>query len=153
MCRPRGQNCASVKLRWKVWIVAADKQARRERRHSRSHGVPQRLLASEKMLLQEVEGCLPLRGRSAGGVEGCGYLAQVRDTRLEFGLRRPHLGQAAVNAAGEAVQLLFWSAPFFASRLCWSEPRISRSPAAMLKPGGASGPPWSLLSTPRTAAQ
>lgn len=49
--------------------------------------------------------------------------------------------QAPVDALGQASQLLFREAPFFASQLRWMESRTSCNASAILSPGGFSGPP------------
>jgi hypothetical protein len=74
----------------------------------------------------------------------------VTPDRLLLGL---HQGQPRVDARGQPTQLRLREPPFFASRFRWIDARISSRASAICNPGGWSGPPWSLLRMPRTAAQ
>ena len=55
--------------------------------------------------------------------------------------------------AGQPAQLRLREPPFFASRFRPSDCRTSSNASAIRNPGGWSGPPWSSLRMPRTAAQ
>jgi hypothetical protein len=63
------------------------------------------------------------------------------------------LVQAALDAAGQAAELLLGEPPFCSSRFRWIDARTSANASAIRTPGGFSGPPWSSLRIPRTAAQ
>jgi hypothetical protein len=62
-------------------------------------------------------------------------------------------GQSAVDAVGQAAEVLLGEPPFCASKLRRSESRTSFKASAIRRPGGWSGPPWSSLRMPRTAVQ
>jgi hypothetical protein len=61
--------------------------------------------------------------------------------------------QSPVDAVGQPSELGGCESPFFSSKLRWIESRTSLKASAICSPGGCSGPPWSLLRMPRTAAQ
>ena len=61
--------------------------------------------------------------------------------------------EAPVNAAGKSAELLFRDPPFRSPTFRWIDSRTSPKASAIRKPGGWSGPPWSSLRIPRTAAQ
>jgi hypothetical protein len=61
--------------------------------------------------------------------------------------------QSPVDAAGQAAESLLCEPPFFAPWFRPIDSRTSPNASAMIRPGGRSGPPWSLLRIPRTAAQ
>src|SRR5262249_5377340 len=61
--------------------------------------------------------------------------------------------QSAVNATDETFQPRLCTPPFCACRLRSSDARTSCNASLIRTPGGCSGPPWSSLSIPRTAAQ
>src|SRR5262249_37198401 len=61
--------------------------------------------------------------------------------------------QSAVNATDETFQPRLCMPPFCACRLRSSDARTSCNASLIRTPGGCSGPPWSSLSIPRTAAQ
>jgi hypothetical protein len=64
-----------------------------------------------------------------------------------------HQVQPLVDAGGQPDQLLLREPPFFAPRFGWIDCRTSSNAPAIRSPGGSSGPPWSSLRIPRTAAQ
>src|SRR5262249_47590232 len=61
--------------------------------------------------------------------------------------------QAAVNTTGQPLQQRLGTPPFWASKLRSSDSRTSCNASLIRTPGGCSGPPWSSLRIPRTAAQ
>ena len=70
--------------------------------------------------------------------------------RLLFG---SNFVEAAVDAVSESAQLLFCEPPFCSSTFRRIDARTSLKASAIRTPGGWSGPPWSSLRIPRTAAQ
>src|SRR5438067_8026182 len=61
--------------------------------------------------------------------------------------------QSAVNATDETFQQRLGTPPFCACKLRSSDARTSCNASLIRTPGGCSGPPWSSLRIPRTAAQ
>jgi hypothetical protein len=96
---------------------------------------------------------LTVRATPPAGFEGRGDLLDVLDVPSDRCLFIPDLVEAAVDTAGQAAELLFREPPFFSSKFRWIDARTSSNASAMRQPGGWSGPPWSSLRMPRTAAQ
>ena len=119
----------------------AHKQARRKAHHHLSHLLVDRRLGALKAILQGLELLLPLRTTCAFRFEGRRHrrnVLHIAAQRFLFGFDGV---EAAVDAAGQAVELRFGEAPFFSSKLRWIESRTSLKASAMRKPGGCSGPP------------
>src|SRR4051794_16862286 len=93
-------------------------------------------------------------GRSARGrVQGRGPLPDRRDVTTDRSLLRLDQVQAPVDACRQAAQLRLREAPFCAARFRPRDCLTCVSASLISNPGGWSGPPWSLLRMPRTAAQ
>jgi hypothetical protein len=133
--------------------VIAGKEAGAEAPHQPSHLSVDRIAVTVKASENCAEvGLTPgrcLRCR----VQGRGHLLDgfdVAPDRLLLGFDQV---QALVDTGGQPVQLLLRAPPFFTSRFRWTDCRTSSNAPAIRNPGGSSGPPWSLLRIPRTAAQ
>ena len=134
-------------------LARADEEAGQEAGHQRGHVPANRILVPLESIDQFLELLLAILATLRPGLEGRGYLLDVLDVlsdRLLLGL---DMVQSPVDAAGQAAELLLCEPPFFASKFRRIDSRTSFKASAMSRPGGWSGPPWSLLRIPRTAAQ
>src|SRR5215475_12455913 len=118
-----------------------------------------------KLLVNGVSACLPRlpqRDKLPLTLFPCGLLARPQGTihclqvldvlgNLLQGLACDI--QSAVNATDETFQPRLCTPPFCACRLRSSDSRTSCNASLIRTPGGCSGPPWSSLRIPRTAAQ
>ncbi len=131
----------------------ADEQAREEARHHLDHLPVNRVLRPLKAIDQSFERLLPLGAAPRPRLEGRGDFLDVLNVAsdgLAFGLDGV---EAAVDAPGQAAELLLGEPPFCSSTLRWIDARTSPNASAIRTPGGCSGPPWSSLRIPRTATQ
>src|SRR5487761_2056800 len=87
------------------------------------------------------------------GFEGRGDFGNFRDVGADRLLLDSDIVQSSVDAVAEPAELGFCEPPFFSSTFRWIESRTSPKASAIRRPGGSSGPPWSSLRIPRTAAQ
>lgn len=133
--------------------VFADEQAGDKSRHGLGHLPSYRLVRALEASLQRTKGGPPLFHAAAVRIERGRDLADVRDPLFHRLLLRLDVGEAPVDGVDQPLQFLLRRPPFFASRLRCREDRISPRASAIFNPGGCKGPPWSSLSTPRTAAQ
>src|SRR6266568_3981964 len=139
---------------WKIGPLSPHKQARLKTAHHLG-----------KLLVHGVNACLPLlpqRDELSLTLLPCGFVARLQEAIncsqvLDI---VPHLRQgcagdfhAAVNTTGQTLQQRLCTPPFLASRVRSSDARTSCNASLIRTPGGCSGPPWSSLSIPRTAAQ
>jgi hypothetical protein len=134
-------------------LALADEQPGEEARHHLDHLPVNRVLRPREAIDQSFERLLPLRAAPRPRFEGRGDFLDVLDVaadRLVFG---PDGVEAAVDAAGQAAELLLGEPPFCSSTFRWIDARTSPNASAIRTPGGCSGPPWSSLRIPRTAAQ
>src|SRR5262249_44606336 len=93
-------------------------------------------------------------GRSSrGGAQRRGHLLDRGDVTPGRVLLRLDQVEALVDTRRQATQLRLREAPFPAARFRPMDRLTSVSAALISSPGGWSGPPWSLLRMPRTAAQ
>ena len=133
--------------------IIASKEADAEAPHQSSHLLVDRIAVAVKASEDCVEvGLTPgrcLRRR----VQGRGDFLDRLDVVPDRLLLRFDQVQPIVDAGGQPVQLLLREPPFFASTFRWIDCRTSFNASAIRNPGGSSGPPWSLLRIPRTAAQ
>jgi hypothetical protein len=121
--------------------------------HHPGHRRADRILTLLEPIDQLLELFLAVRAAALAGIQGRRNRLDVLDVdadRLLFGL---DFIEAAVDAAGQAAQLLFREPPFFSSKFRWIDSRTSSKASAIRNPGGCSGPPRSSLRMPRTAAQ
>src|SRR5437870_8253479 len=139
---------------WKISCLSTHKQPRRKTAHHFG-----------KLLLNGVSACLPrlpqrdelrlpllLRGLVTCP-QGAIHSSQVWDI-LPYVLQGLACHrQAAVNASGQTLQQRLCTPPFWASKVRSSDSRTSCNASLIRTPGGCSGPPWSSLRMPRTAAQ
>jgi hypothetical protein len=136
-----------------VNIVSADEEAGPEAPHHAGHLPVDRVVVSPEALEDRVEVGLTLMRSARLGGQGRGHLPN----RLDMAQDRFLLGldqvQALLDPGGQSAQLRLGEPPFFASRFRPIDCRTSSNASAILKPGGWSGPPWSSLRMPRTAAQ
>ena len=138
---------------WKIRQVFAYEKTRGKGVHGLGHRPPHRMVGPLKASLQRTkEGPTPFHA-AAVGVESGRDLADILDAIFQGLLWLLDLGEAAVNGVRQSPQSLLRRPPFFASRFRWSEDWICPNASAIFSPGGCKGPPWSSLSTPRTAAQ
>jgi hypothetical protein len=100
-----------------------------------------RILTLLKALAQHGKAGLAFAGGPAGGVQRGLDVGYVLDLLPDFLLQRLDGGESAVDAAGQAFELLLRAPPFFASTFRCKEARTSRKASAIRKPGGFRGPP------------
>lgn len=137
----------------KVGHLFADEQTGDKGLHGLGHRLPHRLVGLLEAPLQRTKQG-PTPGHAAAvGIKRGGDLAKVLDPVLQGLLLLLDLGNAPVDGVRQSLQAFVCRPPFFASRFRWREDRISPRASAIFNPGGCKGPPWSSLSTPRTAAQ
>ena len=134
-------------------LSRADKKAGQEADHQRGHVLVNRILIPLESVDQLLELLLPLLATLPSRFQGRGHLVDVLDVLSDCLLLGLDMLQSPVDAVGKTAELLFCEPPFFASKFRWIDSRTSFKAAAMSRPGGWRGPPWSLLRIPRTAAQ
>ena len=133
--------------------VIAGKEAGTEASHQTRHVLVDRIAVAVKASEDRVEVGLTLGRFLRRRVHGRGHLLDCLDVapdRLLLGFDQV---QSLVDAGGQPVQLRLREPPFFAATFRWIDCRTSSNASAIRNPGGSSGPPWSLLRIPRTAAQ
>src|SRR6478609_3069376 len=119
----------------------AHEQPGEEADHHPGHRRMDRIRTLLEPIDQLLELFLAVRAASLAGIQGRRNRLDVRDVaadRLLFGL---DVLEAAVDATGQAPQLLLCEPPFFSSKLRWSESRASSKASAIRNPGGCNGPP------------
>src|SRR3954447_16086167 len=125
-----------------------DEEAGQEAQHDRGE-VPVDLV---RLVLEVADQChkllLATCTTSLLRVESRIDLLEIFDVLSNRLLLVANLVQAPGDGLGQADQLLFSEAPFFASRLRRTESRTSFNAPAIRSPGGSSGPPWSSLRMP-----
>src|SRR3954452_750930 len=122
-------------------LLLPDEQAVQEAEHHRGHAVTDRVLGRLEALDQRLELPLALGDVLHPGFERRGHLRDHRDVLSDDLLLPLDLVQAALDASGQAVELLLRESPFGASRSRWSDAWTSFSASAIRNPGGCSGPP------------
>src|SRR3954451_19290095 len=122
-------------------VLLADEQAGQEAQHQRRHPVADRILGRLETIDQRLELLLPLGDVLRPGLQRRGHLRDHRDVLSDDLLLLLDLVQAALDASGQAAELLLRESPFFASRSRWSDAWTSFSASAIRNPGGCSGPP------------
>jgi hypothetical protein len=133
--------------------VIARKEASTEAPHQTRHLFVDRIVVAVNASEDCVEVGLTLGRCLCCRVQGRSHLLDRLDVAPDRLLLGFHQVQSLVNAGGQPAQLLLCEPPFFASRFRWIDCRTSSKALAIRNPGGSSGPPWSLLRIPRTAAQ
>src|SRR4051812_28999793 len=153
---PLGQAEPSLQIEIVVDLVEgviASKEAGAEALHQPSHLLVDRIAVAVKASEDRVKVGLTLGRFLHRRIQGRGHLLD----RLDVAPDRLLLGfdqvQSLVDAGGQPAQLLLRKPPFFAATFRWIDCRTSSNASAIRNPGGSSGPPWSLLRIPRTAAQ
>src|SRR3989449_4164590 len=138
---------------WKIGLLSPHKQPRLKTAHHLG-----------KLLVHGVHACLPLlpqRDELGLTLLPCGFVARLQEAIDGSQVLDivPHLRQgltgafhAAVNTTSQTLQQRLGTPPFLASRLRSSDSRTSCNASLIRTPGGCSGPPWSSLRIPRTAA-
>ena len=134
-------------------LAVAHEEAGHEADHHLGHVLANRFLIPLELIDQPLEFLLPFRATLPSNFEGCGYLLDVLDMFSNWLLLGNDMLQSPVKAAGQPAELLFCEPPFFASKFRWIDSRTSFKAAAIRRPGGWRGPPWSSLRIPRTAVQ
>lgn len=86
-------------------------------------------------------------------IESRGHGTHDFDVSANHGEFVSHAVETAIDAACQALQRPFRSAPFFVTRQRSTDPRTDCNARAMRRPGGCSGPPWSSFRIPFTAVQ
>src|SRR5512142_1185789 len=129
----------------------ADEQACEETDHHRRHLPTDRVRGAFEAIDQPFELLLTSRAIPPSGFAGRGNFPDRLDVPSDRSLLATDGGQSAVDAVGQAAELLLGEPPFCASKLRRSESRTSFKASAIRRPGGWSGPPWSSLRMPRTA--
>ena len=134
-------------------LAGADEQAGQEAGHHLDHLPVNRVLRPREAIDQSFERRLPLRTAPRPRLEGRGDFLDVVDVAADGLVFVSDGVEATVDAAGQAAELLLGESPFCASTFRWIDARTSPNASAIRRPGGCSGPPWSSLRIPRTAAQ
>jgi len=116
-------------------------QTAQETRHHTRHLLVNRILAPHESSDQFLEPRLAGRTTAASGFKGRRDFLDLLDVPSDPLVFRPHGVEAAVDATGQAAQLLLGEPPFFSSRFRWIDSRTSLNASAIRKPGGCSGPP------------
>src|SRR5690349_707374 len=132
--------------------VPAYEQAGAEAAHHTSHLLVDRIAVAAQAIEDRIEGELSLCRALTRRVQGRGDLLDRRDVTPDRLLLGAHQVQPLVDTSSQPAQLLLGEPPFFASRFRWIDCRTSPKASAIRNPGGCSGPPWSSLRIPRTAA-
>ncbi len=133
--------------------VAAREQPLLETGHDLGHVLVHRIQFRREGLLQAVELLLSLLRRTITGRQRLLYLLDVADIATDLFLDRFDRGKSPADVAREPCDLVLCRPPFFAARFRCKDSLTSFKAAAIRRPGGCSGPPWSSLRIPRTAAQ
>ena len=121
--------------------VVANEQAGHETHHHHRHLLVGLGLTVRETILQRLELLLPFGTALRGRIERRGDGRDVLHVFTQLRLFGADGVEAAVDAAGQAVELRFGEAPFFLSKFRWIDSRTSLNASAMRKPGGCSGPP------------
>src|SRR4051794_7675320 len=122
-------------------VLLPDEEPGKEAEHHRRHPVADRILGRLEAIDQRLELLLPLGDVLRPGLEGRGHLRNHRDVLADDTLLLLDLVQAALDASGQAAELLLREPPFFSSKFRWSDAWTSVSASAIRNPGGCSGPP------------
>ncbi len=136
-----------------IQVVLASKEAHAEALHQTGHLLVDRITVAVESIEDRVEVGLTLGRFLPRRVQGRGHLLDHLDVAPDRFLLGSHQIQPLVDAGTQPAQLLLRESPFFASMFRWIDCRTSPKASAIRNPGGWSGPPWSSLSIPRTAAQ
>jgi hypothetical protein len=122
-------------------LLLSHEQAVQEAEHHRGHAVTDRVLGRLEAIDQCLELLLALGDVLRPGFERRGHLRDQRDVLSDDLLLLLDFLQAAVDAPGQAAELLLREPPFFSSRLRSIDALTSLSAAAIRRPGGSRGPP------------
>jgi hypothetical protein len=133
--------------------VSSHEQARLKTGHHFTHLLLVHILAIPKLVPQGYKLRLPTLRGAVDRIQQVGDVLNILDLAANFRLGRLDSFQASVDAPSQTLQLIVAAPPFFASRFRWRDSRTSPKASAIRRPEGWSGPPWSSLRMPRTAAQ
>ena len=122
-------------------LVLTDEKAREEANHHLGHVEANRIISLLEFFRQLFELLLAIRAILPSRFESRGDLLDVLDVFSDFLLLGSDCFQTSVDAAGQAVELLLFEAPFFSSKFRWIDSRTSFKAPAIRRPGGSSGPP------------
>jgi len=153
---PLGQAEPTLEIEIVVDVIESvitSKEASTEAPHQTRHLFVDRIAVAVNAREDCVEVGLTLGRCLRCRVQGRGHLLDGLDVAPDRLLLGFHQVQSLVDGGGQPAQLLLCEPPFFASRFRWTDCRTSSNASAIRNPGGSSGPPWSLLRIPRTAAQ
>ena len=134
-------------------LISTGEEALLEARHHRGEVLPNRVAVALEAVPEALELGTTLEATAVRRVECRLHRGDLRHLLPEGCLDLCHQGKAAIEATGQPPQQGLGPPPLRASRFRCSDCRTSPSASAMRKPGGCSGPPWSSLRMPRTAAQ
>ena len=121
--------------------IRTREESRLKARHDAGQVLVERILLVLELRTQSGKLGLAFRRGSLAGVQqrlDAGYVAGLLANVL---LNRLDRGQSAVDAAGQAAELLLFEAPFFSSKFRWIDSRTSFNASAIFRPGGWRGPP------------
>src|SRR3982751_2532965 len=122
-------------------LLLADEEAGQEAEHHRRHAVADRILGRLEAIDQRLELLLALGDVLRPGLQRRGHLRDHAHVLSDHLLLLLDLVQAALDASGQAAELLLRESPFCASRSRWSDAWTSFNASAIRNPGGCSGPP------------
>lgn len=134
-------------------VLGADKQPALETPHQPGEVLAGRVLVGAESIPQSLELDATTLTATSRRIERGPDLNDFRDLPLDRLLIGSDQVQPPIDATRQSFQERLGTPPFFASRFRWSDSRTSPNASAIRRPGGWSGPPWSSLRTPRTAAQ
>jgi len=119
-----------------IHLVPAREQAWLEAGHHFGHVFVERIAVINKAIDQLLKVGLTLGAIALFRVQGISNLLDLLDLFSDHLLLGSHRVQTPVNAAGQAVELLFCGPPFFSSKFRWIDSRTSPKASAIRKPGG-----------------
>ncbi len=122
-------------------LLLAHEEAVDEAEHHRRHVVADRILGPLELVDQRLELLLAPRDLLGPGLEGRRHRRDDLDVVSDQPLRLLDSVEAALDASGQAAELLVREPPFFAPKFRWSDSWTSPKASAIRKPGGCSGPP------------
>jgi hypothetical protein len=120
----------------RVKALLAYEQALEKTEHHRGHVVTDRIVGLLELVEQLLEPLLALGAILGPGFEGRRHLRNHFDVFSDYLLLLLDLVQTALDASGQARELLLGEPPFFSSKFRWSEAWTYCKASAIRKPGG-----------------
>src|SRR4051794_13195902 len=134
-------------------LPLAHEQAGQEAEHHPGHAMADRIIGLLEFIDQGLELLLSLGDVLGPRSQRRGHLRDHLHVVADHLLDLFDFIETRRDASREPAELLLREPPFFAPKFRRSDSWTSRRASAIRNPGGSSGPPWSSLRMPRTAAQ